>query len=84
MRGAGPSVGGGVGEICGVAVSCGLVELETAACAKTDAAVTSNEAVIKKHLPIILRISKWIHVNFSGRQDLNLRPRGPKPRALPS
>ena len=24
------------------------------------------------------------HVSWSGREDLNLRPRGPKPRALPS
>ena len=53
MRGAGPSVGGGVGEVCGVAFSCGLVELETAACAKTDAAMANDEAATNKNLPII-------------------------------
>src|SRR5438132_475702 len=56
IRGAGPSFCGSAGEICGVALSCGLVELETAACAKTDAAMANNEAAIKKNLPVILRL----------------------------
>ena len=56
MRGAGPSVGGGVGEICGVAVSCGLVELETAACAKIDAAIIGIEAVTRKNLATVFKI----------------------------
>ena len=56
MRGAGPSVGGGVGEICGVAVSCGLVELETAACAKTDDAIIGIKAAIRKNFAIMFEV----------------------------
>ena len=56
MRGAGPSVGGGVGEICGVAVSCALVELETAACAKTDAAIIGIEAATRKNFAIMFEV----------------------------
>ena len=56
MRGAGPSVGGGVGEICGVAFSWGLVELETAACAKTDAAIIGIEAATRKNFAIMFEV----------------------------
>ena len=56
MRGAGPSLGGGVGEICGVAFSCGLAELETAACAKTDAAIIGIEAATRKNFAIMFEV----------------------------
>ena len=56
MRGAGASVCGGAGEICGVALSCGLVELETAACAKTDAAIIGIEAATSKNFAIMFEV----------------------------
>ena len=32
---------------------------------------------------LVLARERWTFVNWSGRQDSNLRPRGPEPRALP-
>src|SRR5437762_13922105 len=62
IRGADPSFCGGVGEICGAGLSCVLVELETAACAKADAAtIIGIEAAIRKNLAIMLGKSRSLH-----------------------
>ena len=56
IRGATPSFSGTDGEGCGVALPCGLVELETAACAKTDAAIIGIEAATRKNFAIMFEV----------------------------